>query len=316
MAVTALGGSAASRYIAGTSLRGAPEDHMMAFERRGRRARRWGIWGVLTCCWFASAEARAQDDVESAGTGSADHCSETAPAKDPEAARVAFRAGQTAFSEGAYARAVALWDQAYRDDCTAHALLLNLAMAQELLGRPDAAIHTLKLFNRRSPESPYVEANERRITRLEKEVADKSQPQPPPQTHALTPVERPVARDSRDSSLELPMVVTVTGGVVAVVGTVLYIEGRASAASAEGRCGASRQACTDVGGLVDGERARSRAEVGGWLAGAGLAAAAGGLVWHFLSQPERPLDQASLEGLNLAAEPSFRGGHVGWSGHF
>jgi hypothetical protein len=290
----------------------------MAFERTARRVRRWGTWGMAaTCCWLSSAEARAQDDVESSVTGSADRCSETAPAKDPEAARVSFRAGQTAFSEGAYGRAVALWDQAYRDDCTAHALLLNLAMAQELLGRPDAAIHTLKLFNRRSPESPYVEANERRIVRLEKEVADKSHSRSPPERAAvLAPVQRPVAQEAPGSSIDLPLVVSVAGGAVAVVGTVLYVEGRSTAASAEERCGASRQACADLEGVVDGERARSRAEVGGWLAGAGLTAAAGGLIWHFLSRPERPLDKARLEGLHFLAEPSLGGGRVGWSGHF
>jgi hypothetical protein len=344
MAVTALGGPTASRYIAGTSPRGAPEKHIMAFERTGRRIRRWEnwgmfwgtFWGTAACCWLASAEARAQDDVDGSVTSSADRCSETAPPKDPEAARVAFRAGQTAFSEGAYARAVALWDQAYRDDCSAHALLLNLAMAQELLGRPDAAIHTLRLFNRRSPESPYVEANERRIVRLEKEVADRGRAQTPIQRPALAPVERPAAQVDHSASLDVPLAVTVTGGVLALVGTVLYIEGRASAGSAEGRCGASRQACADLDGVVDGERARSRAEVGGWLAGAGLGVAAGGLIWHFLSGPERPLDQAGLkgsvrtafrstasrstasipEGVTIMADPSTGGARVGWSGRF
>jgi tetratricopeptide (TPR) repeat protein len=313
MAVTAPRAPTASRYIAGTSLRGAPENNMMAFERTRRRIRHRQIWGLAACCWLGSAAAHAQDDVDGV-RASVDLCSETAPPRDPEAARVAFRAGQTAFSEGAYARAVALWDQAYRDDCSAHALLLNLAMAQELLGRPDAAIHTLTLFNRRSPESPYVEANERRIVRLEKEVADRGSARPLPQRPPMAPVERPAARDEGPSSLALPLVVSVSGGVVALIGVVLYLEGRASAGSAESRCGSSRQGCPDVDGVVEGERARSRAELGGWLAGAGLGAAAGGLIWHFLSPPERPLDQASVQGWNVVASPDSAG--IGWSGRF
>jgi hypothetical protein len=33
--------------------------------------------------------------------------------------------------------------------------------------------------------------------------------------------------------------------------------------------------------VVDGERARARAQTAGWLTGVGLATLAGGLVWHF-----------------------------------
>ena len=265
------------------------------------------LGGLLPCAVAAQA---GEDD----GMMRPESCADSRAAKDPEAARVAFRAGQTAFSEGAYARAVALWDQAYRDDCTAHALLLNLAMAQELLGRPEDAIHTLQLFNRRSPESPYVEANTKRIQQLERAVADKNRERTRQERAAWTPVDRPAADEG--SGVPVPIVVSIAGGVLAVAGGVLYLEGSSSAASAEDRCGASRQQCENVDGVVDGERARSRAQVGGWMAGAGLVAAAGGIAWHILAQPERPLDQrAATSGLFLSIDGP---GHAGviWTGQF
>lgn len=235
--------------------------------------------------------------------------------KDPEAARVAFRAGQTAFSEGAYARSVELWEQAYGDDCTAHALLLNLAMAQELLGRPQHAIRTLRLFDSRSPGSPYVEANAKRIQRLERSAQDLEGDRSRRAQTAWAPVSRPAPDDELE--LPLPLVVSVVGGAVAVVGGVLFFEGRSSASSAEDGCGAGREACGSAQSLVDGERARARAQVGGWMAGAGAATLAGGLVWHFVTRPTRPLDQSvSSGGVAFGADVPSRSAQLSWSGSF
>jgi hypothetical protein len=274
------------------------------------RRLRLGSMGV--CCLCASVASA--EPARAAATGQ-NGCTESNVAKDPEAARVSFRAGQTAFSEGAYARAVELWDQAYRDDCTAHALLLNLAMAQELLGRPGDAIQTLTLFNHRSPSSPYVDANVKRIQRLERAVAEKNRDRARQNRALWSPVERPTT-SGEDAGLSAPLVVAVAGGAMAVVGVALFAEGRLSASSAEERCGAARS-CEVVGGLVDGERARTRAEVGGWLGGAGLATAAGGVLWHFLTRPERPLDQVTEStGVSLSADPISGGAGFVWAETF
>jgi hypothetical protein len=196
-------------------------------------------------------------------------------------------------------------------------LLLNLATAQELLGRPDDAIHTLKLFNSRSPNSPYVEANTRRIDRLERASAEKRRERTRLERASWTPVERPSPADEGLGG-SVPLIVGVTGAAVAVVGGALFLEGRMSASSADETCGASRQECTGMNGVVDGERARARAEVGGWMAAAGLVTAAGGAVWHILSGAERPLDQqtAAGGGLSLSTDLSSRGAGLDWSGHF
>lgn len=297
---------------------------MSTIEHTARWTRRVGTLAVGGSCWLLAASATAQTaagqtavaqavvaqgEVESAAVTEAG-CAGSRSALDPEAARVAFRAGQSAFSEGAYARAVELWNQAYRDDCTAHALLLNLAMAQELLGRPEDAIHTLTLFNRRSPTSPYVEANVKRIQRLERAAAERRRERARRERLDWSPVTRPAPEDE-GPSLSLPFTLAIAGGAVALVGGVLFFEGRASASSADDRCG-SRAACDELDGFVDGERARSRAEVGGWVAGAGLLTLAGSVVWYLLSEPARPSDRASPSGLSLVELPSGGAG-FGWS---
>lgn len=115
-------------------------------------------------------------------------CAGPASAVATEAARAAFREGQTAFNEGDYVRAVDLWQSAYSKDCTAHALLLNLATAQELAGRPRDAILSLALYNERMPGSSYQEPNRRRIERLQQLL---SAPPPAVAAPASTPAVSP-----------------------------------------------------------------------------------------------------------------------------
>ncbi len=282
---------------------------MRTFVWTARCPRGLGLLSLAAYAWLGVPNANAQEQTARPDA----RCADGQAPRDPEAARVAFRAGQTAFSEGAYARAVELWDQAYRDDCTAHALLLNLAMGQELMGRPEDAIRTLRLFDSRSPDSPYVEANAKRIQRLQ-QTALESEQESARTAHARSISAHPA---SDEAQLSVPLVVSVVGGVVAIVGAALYVEGRASAESAAEQCGAAREVCADVDGVVEGERARARAQVGGWMAGAGLLTAAGGLSWHFLSSSGRPTDQsASSNAVSLVTDVTSGGAGLSWSGRF
>ena len=82
-------------------------------------------------------------------------------------ARAAFAAGQNAFAEADYARAAQYWREAYRYDCTAHALLLNLSRAVELQGDRPAAARYLRAYLERNPGDPDRVQLERRIQMLE-----------------------------------------------------------------------------------------------------------------------------------------------------
>lgn len=203
-----------------------------------------------------------------------------------DAAKEAFRAGQVAFNEGDYGQAVQHWSRAYDQDCTAHALLLNLATAQELLGRPDAAIHALRLFNQRAPDSPYLEANLKRIDRLQRAEAERAREKARRDAVAKPILVRPTANPSEPQgpTISLPLAVAGAGALMTLGGAALFVEGRYSASAASDQCRAGPAGCLDADAVVAGERARARAETGGWIVGTGLVTTAGGVLWHLLAE--------------------------------
>jgi len=259
---------------------------------------RWGVGLILGLAWpgLAGAQGPTPDPVEA--------CATPSPA-DTEEAKNAYRDGQVAFSEGDYERAAVLWESAYRRDCSAHALLLNLATAYELLSRPEDAAAALRRFNERAPDSPYGAANEQRIARLQRFVVA---PRPRREAAEPCPTLAAPAPAAPKSGVSLPVAVAVGGAVTAVVGGALYAQARYAASEAEDRCGGPPDQCQDEAALVDGERARSRAVTSGWITSIGLATVAGGVVWHLLSGPAAP---ASSTG---ASRPLRVGSALGPSG--
>src|SRR5690349_1430760 len=80
-------------------------------------------------------------------------CTHEASDTDLTAAKAAFQAGNVSFNEADYPRAILYWEDAFRRDCTAHPLLLNLARAYELNGRRRDAVVSLATFLEREPNS-------------------------------------------------------------------------------------------------------------------------------------------------------------------
>ena len=73
-------------------------------------------------------------------------CAHEPTETDLTAAKGAFQAGNASFDEADYPRAIVYWEDAYRRDCTAHALLLNLARAYELNGNKPQAVVALQTY--------------------------------------------------------------------------------------------------------------------------------------------------------------------------
>jgi tetratricopeptide (TPR) repeat protein len=269
---------------------------------------RWGMGLLLGLTWpgLAGAQAPAPDPV--------DACATPSPA-DTEEAKNAYRDGQVAFSEGDYERAAGLWESAYRRDCSAHALLLNLATAYELLGRPEYATAALRRFNERAPGSPYAAANEQRIARLQRFVVA-----PRPRRDATKPCPTSPsapAAPAPSSGVSIPVALAVGGAVTAVVGGALYAQARHAAGEAEDRCGGPPDQCQDEAALVDGERARSRAVTSGWITSIGLATLAGGVVWHLLTGPAAPARSGGISRpVRLGSAVSPSGVHLWVGGGF
>src|SRR4051812_19306817 len=112
----------------------------------------------------------------------------TAPTEaDRKAAQGAFAAGQGSFNEADYATAITYWRDAYRRDCTAHALLLNLARAYELKTDRAEAITSLETYLQRKPDAPDADQIKRRIENLKAQQASSAAALPAPTTTAPVP---------------------------------------------------------------------------------------------------------------------------------
>jgi hypothetical protein len=167
-------------------------------------------------------------------------CTRVPSESEVSAAKGAFEAGQVSFHEADYARSILFWEDAFRRDCTAIALLLNLARAYELAEDYERGKIALAAYLARSPDDPERPAIERRMDHLAAKQEAKSAAEqqrskaavPPPAAGAPTEgsarsTSQPVAAKSGTSKRRLwPIVVTGVGAVATGVGLGLVISGQ------------------------------------------------------------------------------------------
>ncbi|MBX3184166.1 MAG: hypothetical protein KIT72_01475 [Polyangiaceae bacterium] len=254
-------------------------------------------------------------------------CTTTPTEADVAAAKGAFQAGQAAFNEADYTRAITYWEDAYRRDCTAHKLLINLARAYELNDQLGHAIRALETYNERVPDNPEQAQSATRIQRFKERLAQQAaQPgtpppaDPPPVTPPTGgPPEDDVTPPTDDGVRPLyPLFVAGGGAVLGIVGAVLYFPGQSTLSDFDEKCPNRR--CP--AGVDDSEAnsARSQVTIGGILMGVGGAAIIGGTLWYFL-QPKQPRS-AEATRRNVAERsqltPVVGQGFTGlsWSGSF
>jgi len=222
-------------------------------------------------------------------------------------AKGAFQAGQVAFEEGDYARAITYWEDAYRRDCTAHAMLLNLARVYELAERKQQAVVALETYLARDPESKRRDQITRRIEVLREKIRtdERAEQEPEPETDAdagpaTAPPPPPVQvqpepepePQSGGSRPIVPLVVAIGGGAIAATGGVLYVIASGDVSEWESVCGGDREDCPNDSDRDEANAARDRQILWGTVSIAGLAIGAGGLVWYLLSPP-KPAQSAS-----------------------
>ncbi|MBN2196705.1 MAG: hypothetical protein JW751_28105 [Polyangiaceae bacterium] len=238
-----------------------------------------------------------------------------------EAAQGAFKAGKAAFDEADYQRAINYWLDAYRRDCRAHDLLLNLARAYELRGDKTEAIHALKTYLERKPETSQREQFERRIANLEEPLSAE-----PTEATALTEAspslpsegERPVVSspppepppapvEERGRKPFAPLIVAGVGGVVAVVGGVLWVGAHRETSDHVDECGQDRDGCP---GTADEANDSLRMErMWGGLAIGGVVVGAAGTIW-FAAAPRKPKNRTERSQVSPIIGPSFIGAAV------
>ncbi|HWA74409.1 MAG TPA: hypothetical protein VG937_18820 [Polyangiaceae bacterium] len=279
---------------------------------------------VIVVSLLASAVAHAEDVKPYAP------CSHEPSETDLTAAKGAFQAGNASFDEADYPRAIVYWEDAYRRDCTAHALLLNLARAYELNGNKPQAVVALQTYIARVPASPDKDKIQRRLDVIQKQIdAEKAQAAAPapaaPAAAAAAPAPGPAPAVAASTGGEagaepsgsrpiLPLIVASAGAGIAVIGTVLYATARSDLSKAEDSC-PNRRCDANPTAAADGNDARKRVTLGGTLTVTGVLVAGGGLVWYFLSPKSAPAGAAtSARHLTPVAAPNFVG--LNYSGAF
>lgn len=252
-------------------------------------------------------------------------CTHSPTDTDVAAAKGAFQAGNASFEEADYPRSILYWEDAYRRDCTAHALLLNLARAYELNGDRAQAIVALRAYLQRVPTSPDKAKIERRIEVLSKQL-EPAPPIAPPEaavTNEAAPVveapevvapsvsydqETATVPESDGSRSLVPLIVAGAGGVIAVVGAVIYFEARADLEPYDAQC--QERVCPLHAAHLEkpANEARTRLHWGAGVGIGGLAVAAAGLTWYLLS-PEQPASSAAGKSPRLlpSVSPRFAG---------
>ncbi len=252
-------------------------------------------------------------------------CTKKKPTEgDTSAAKGAFQAGNASFNEADYERAINYWEDAYRRDCTAHPLLLNLARAYELSGQKRHAVLALQTFLTRNPNSSEEGQIRRRVEKLNEQIKAEdaaqtspttatTEPTPAPATPepSPAPVSEPAPQESGTKRSVIPLVVAGGGGVLAIVGGIVFFGAQSDIKDFEKQC-PNRQCPTDQQSLVDdGNAARSRATVGGAIALVGLAAGIGGTIWYF-TQPSGAAPEAGTKrGFRAGVSPRMGYGYSG-----
>jgi len=228
-----------------------------------------------------------------------------------QAAKGAFQAGNASFNEADYARAIDYWEDAYRRDCTANPLLLNLARAYELAGRKRQAVVSLETFLTREPNSAEKEQINRRVEVLKKKIAEEdaaaaAAPPPttaPPPGPTPPPVAPPPAEKAHRSPW--PWVLAGVGGAAVIVGTIGVIDNQKKLNDVAAKC-PNRQCPAvltpnpndakdatepDTATINKGNVARKAFDRSVFIMGVGGAAIAGGVVWWFLDK--KSVDKAN-----------------------
>jgi len=282
------------------------------------RMQNWAwLFGLGLFLVTASAAAEERHDYP--------ECKSKPTDADVEGAQGAFKAGKARYDEGNRERAILYWEDAYRMDCTAHDLLINLATAYELQGNKEQALVALETYLKRVPDSKKREQVSRRIDQLKAQIdADRKKAQapvpaaaapPPPGQPAVAPgtpapgaapgttapgvaTAEPAPSGRRPLA---PLILAGAGGVVTIVGLGMFAAASSDVKSYEDQCGPGGKQCpSDAIAKKANDAIKARDRAGG-ITVVGLAVTGAGLLWYFLSKPRpSPAPQA------LESSPSTR----------
>jgi hypothetical protein len=255
---------------------------------------------------------------------------------DVDRAHTVFLSGKGFLDEANYDKAISYFKDAYSIDCSVHAILPIIATAYERKGDKGSAVQALQEYLKRVPNASDREVIERRIKNLQDQMTPvpvASTP-PTPATSAPTVTAAPTApattvtpsgsgpptstgavppSETTGGHGVAPWVLVGVGGAALLTGVVVYIVGAGKVSNAESVCGTNHVGCPPGSpAITDGNSGRTLELVGGIAGGVGLAAVAGGLVWHFME----PTGSSRTTGASVTPvlAPGYAG--MGLGGHF
>ncbi len=224
---------------------------------------------------------------------------------DVDRAHTVFLSGKQFLDESNYDKAISYFNDAYSIDCSVHAILPIIATAYERKGDKGEAVRALEEYLRRAPSAPDREHVERRIKNLNDQLsrdqpsasavttsppatgtasaapAVSSAPEPTPTaapaTSSTTSADVPASGASHRAA---PWIVVGIGAAATVAGVVMFAVGAGDISSANTACGGKHDGCAP-NVASKGNTGITLEAVGITAGGVGLAAVAGGLIWHF-----------------------------------
>lgn len=265
---------------------------------------------------LAENSARAENDVKPYP-----ECKGEPSESDITAAKGAYQAGQVSFQEADYERSLLYWEDAFRRDCTAVKLLLNIARAYELSGDRPRAANALQTYVDRTPDAPDRDSVEKRIAKLREQIEKEAAAAPPPATTEEEPAEakeesaKEEPSDSTSSQKAKkplwPIFVTGGGALVALLGHGLYQQGeqlRAEEADLRG-CDLDTNECpsdADTEAVNNAGKTERTAGIPVAIAGH-VIGAAGGVLWYMMWTREADTSARSRTFLEPVVAPGYGG---------
>lgn len=241
-------------------------------------------------------------------------CDREPSESDVTAAKGAFEAGQVSFQEADYERAVLYWEDAFRRDCTAAPLLLNLSRAYELWGKKSLAVGALETFLERRPTYEDRPAIEKRIAALRKQVSEEEARLAAAQAkEARPPSDEPIAAEPDEVPSGRPVWPVITTGVgitAAAVGLGVALAAQSTIDVCPPLPDGQRN-CPNLAAQNAAEDAQAPRNVGIAIAAVGGAAlVTGGIFWVLLwNQPASSDDETARVARRFSPllSPTFAG---------
>jgi hypothetical protein len=246
-----------------------------------------------------------------------------------------YKTGKLASENLEREKAILYYTDAYRADCTGHRVLLRIAEQWELIGnKAESLRYTEAYLDRASPTDGERDAANVRRDRLKRELAAappaSSTAAPPATAPTVAPTAAPTVTATATATAAPtttdtgapprghtapPWIVAGVGGGALIAGGVLLGIGSGKVSTADKNCDPKTPGgrdCTNASAVSSGNSGRTLETVGVITGAVGLAAIAGGLIWHF-AESTGPSQPSTGTHLTPAVAPGYAGLSLGGS---